>query len=125
MGQRLAEVLEKSDGLCTVLSFLGIEIDSVRMVFHRPAAMLVILKDFCSVHKVTPCQSLLGLLVFVCRVMPTGQVFSRRLLLAIRGGGRPEHRIRLTKSLKADLSVWRDFLHSYNGRLSGRGGFQL
>lgn len=34
----------------------------------------------------------------------------------MRGVSRPEHRFRLTKPLKADLCVWREFLHTYNGR---------
>lgn len=59
-------------------------------------------------------QSLLGLLVFACRIMLMGRVFSRRLSLATRGISRPEHRIRLTRPLKADLCVWRTFHYSYN-----------
>lgn len=113
---------EKTEGPCTVLSFLGIEIDSVQMVFRLPADKLSKLVDmidgFCSVRKVTlrQLQSLLGLMVFACRVLPMGRTFSRRLSLATRGASRPDHRIRLTKHLKGDLLVWREFLHSYNGR---------
>lgn len=114
--------LEKTEGPVTVLSFLGIEIDSVHMVFCLPEDKLVkllgLVDGFCAVRKVTlrQMQSLLGLLVFACRIMPMGRVFSRRLSLATRGASRPEHRIRLTRPLKADLLVWRTFLHSYNGR---------
>ncbi|XP_040289238.1 uncharacterized protein LOC121002007 isoform X1 [Bufo bufo] len=112
---------EKTEGPVTRLSFLGIEIDSVAMVFRLPQDKLVGLKalieGFLVVRKVTlkQLQSLLGLLCFACRVMPMGRVFSRRLSLATRGVVSPQHRIRLTKSLKADLKVWHEFLCSYNG----------
>lgn len=113
---------EKTEGPRTVISFLGIELDSVNMVFRLPADKLAKLMDlvngFCAVRKVKlrQLQLLLGILVFACRIMPMGRVFSRRLSLATRGIARPEHHIRLTKSLKADLVVWRDFLQQYNGR---------
>lgn len=113
---------EKTEGPTTLLSFLGIEIDSVQMVFRLPEdklrKLLDLVQGFCGVRKVTlrQMQSLLGSLVFACRIMPMGRVFSRRLSLATRGVQRPEHRIRLTKPLKADLAVWQTFLVSYNGR---------
>ncbi|KAM3928086.1 uncharacterized protein RB166_006214 [Leptodactylus fuscus] len=113
---------EKTVGPTTVLSFLGIELDSVSMVFRLPGDKLERLSDllrgFLAVSKVTlkQMQSLLGLLVFTCRVMPMGRVFSRRLSLSTRGISSPYHRIRLTRSLKSDLSVWLSFLEKYNGR---------
>lgn len=35
--------------------------------------------------------------------------------MATRGISRPEHHIRLTLPLKADLAIWQEFLVSYNG----------
>lgn len=92
------------------------------MVFRFPQEKLTRLLDliegFCAVRKVTllQMQSILGLLVFACRVMPMGRVFSQRVSLATKGARSPGHRIRLTKPLKADLGVWREFLRQYNGR---------
>lgn len=103
---------EKTEGPVTTLSFLGIELYTVSMVFRLPQEKLTRLLDliegFCAVRKVTllQMQSMLGLLVFACRVMPMGRVFSRRLSLATKGARSPGHRIRLTKPLKADLGVW-------------------
>ncbi|KAM4034620.1 uncharacterized protein ACNLHF_021282 [Anomaloglossus baeobatrachus] len=74
-----------------VLSFLGIEIDSNAMLFRLPddkvEKLRSLIKGFCSVRSVTlrQMQSLLGLLVFACHVMPMGRVFSRRLSLATKG----------------------------------------
>lgn len=113
---------EKTEGPVTVLSFLGIEIDSVNMVFRLPVDKLARLTDlidgFCSVRKVTlkQLQSLLGLMVFACRIMPMGRVFSRRLSLATRGVRAPTHRVRVSRSMRADLYVWKEFLRTYNGR---------
>lgn len=114
--------VEKTEGPVTTLSFLGIELDTVGMVFRLPQDKLErltsLIDGFCVARKVTlqQMQSLLGLLVFACRIMPMGRVFSRRLSLSTRGARSPGHRIRLTKPLKADLGVWRDFLGQYNGR---------
>ncbi|KAM4021777.1 LOW QUALITY PROTEIN: uncharacterized protein ACNLHF_027092 [Anomaloglossus baeobatrachus] len=100
---------EKTVGPCNVLPFLGIEIDTNAMVFRLPAEKiqktLHMLEGFCEAKKVTlqQMQSLLGLLTFASRVMPVGRAFSRRLSLATKGISQPGHRIRLTRSLKADL----------------------
>ncbi|KAM4023858.1 uncharacterized protein ACNLHF_024804 [Anomaloglossus baeobatrachus] len=113
---------EKTVGPARCLTFLGIELDSVQMVFRLPpdkiSKLLGLVKGFLAVSKVTlkQMQSLLGMLVFACRVMPMGRVFSWRLSLATRGVSRPEHRIRVTRAMKADLEIWRVFLESYNGR---------
>lgn len=113
---------EKTEGPRTSLSFLGIELDTVEMVFRLPQdkldKLLGLIEGFFGVRKVTlqQMQSLLGLLVFACRIMPMGRVFSRRLSLSTRGVQLPGHRIRITRSLRADLGVWRDFLRRYNGR---------
>lgn len=83
--------MEKTEGPTTTLSFLGIEIDSRSMGFCLPdeklKKLLDLVEGFCAVRKVTlrQMQSLLGLLVFACRIMPMGRVFSRRLSLATRG----------------------------------------
>lgn len=110
--------VEKTEGL----SFLGIEFDTVNMVFRLPQDKLSkfvdLVRVFCSVKRVTlrQMQSLLGLLVFACRIMHMDRVFSRRLSLATRGASHREHHIRITKHLKDDLWVWLEFLNSYNGR---------
>ncbi|XP_073419122.1 uncharacterized protein [Dendrobates tinctorius] len=112
---------EKTIGPCNVLPFLGIEIDTNEMIFRLPAdkleKTLQIVKSFIVKKKVTlqQMQSLLGLLNFACRVMPVGRAFSRRLSLATKGIAQPGHRIRINRSMKADLTVWKTFLETYNG----------
>lgn len=88
----------------------------VNMLFRLPQDKLDKLKGILEyvllVKKVTlkQMQVLLGLLVFACRVMPMGLVFSHRLSLATKGVRSPSHHIRLTVPLKADLRVRAEFL---------------
>ncbi|XP_075694193.1 uncharacterized protein LOC142660963 isoform X2 [Rhinoderma darwinii] len=102
---------DKTEGPLTVLSFLGIEIDSERMIFRLPddklARLVTQVDQVMGSKKVTlkQLQSLMGLLVFACRIIPMGRVFSRRLSLATRGISKPNHFIRVTSWMKKDLFV--------------------
>lgn len=113
---------EKTEGPSQVMSFLGIEIDTTEMIFRLPGDKLerlqALLRLVLASRKVTllQLQSLLGSLVFACRVMPMGRIFSRRLSLATRGVVSPGHRIRVTRLMRDDLCVWLEFLGRYNGR---------
>lgn len=113
---------EKTSGPVTVLSFLGIEIDTQAMVFRLPVDKLrkleAALDAFMGSSKVTlkQAQSLLGLLAFAGRVLPMGRAFARRLSLATKGLRCPDHHFRVTRPLKLDMAVWRNFLAKYNGR---------
>lgn len=106
---------DKTEGLVSVLLFLGVETDSVNMVFRltsdKLSKLIFLIDVFFSVRKVTlqQLQSLLGFLVFACHIMPMGWVFSRHLSLATRSITRPSHRICITRPLRTD------FLHKYNG----------
>ncbi|CAJ0927860.1 unnamed protein product [Ranitomeya imitator] len=113
---------EKTIGPVSVITFLGIEIDSVAMEFRLPKEkidkLLDLISGCISVGKVTltQMQSLLGSLNFACRVMPAGRIFSRRLMIATRGVRHRHHRIRITAHLRSVLNTWKLFLSNYNGR---------
>ncbi|XP_069592246.1 uncharacterized protein [Ranitomeya imitator] len=113
---------EKTEGPCTVLSFLGILIDSRKMECRLPDDKLLLLKQEVSrigkLRKVTlkELQSLLGRLNFACRIMPMGRIFCRRLSRATAGVRAAHHFIRLSREHKDDLLVWQRFLENYNGR---------
>ena len=68
----------------TILSFAGIELDSLAMVAHLPADKLQKCHDLITIFlrrkKVTlkELQSLCGLLNFACSVVKLGRVFLRR-----------------------------------------------
>ncbi|KAM4690414.1 uncharacterized protein WCC33_017798 [Rhinophrynus dorsalis] len=109
---------DKTVGPSTCLTFLGIEIDSVAQVVRLPKDKVERARAQVAwarqQEKVT-LQSLLGLLNFACRVIPMGRVFSRRLQLATVGVKKAHYKIRLSRQLKEDLSVWEQFLRDFNG----------
>lgn len=113
---------DKTEGPTTVLSFLGIEIDTRDMECRLPGDKVDGLKrdvrDLMGQRKVQlrQLQSLLGKLNFACRIIPMGRVFCRRLSAATAGIQSPTHFIRLTREHREDLKVWHTFLESYNGR---------
>ena len=61
-------------------------------------------------------QSLVGLLNFACSVVVTGRCFLRRLIEITRGLRKPHHRVRVTRSAKADMQMWLRFIEEFNGK---------
>lgn len=113
---------DKTKGPVTVLSFLGIEIDTVAMVFRLPSDKLSRLLSLVRLAKgakklqLKQLQSLLGHLVFACRVIRMGRAFCRRLSWATKGITAPHHYVRITKPMRDDLGIWLSFLQTYNGQ---------
>lgn len=113
---------DKTEGPTTVLSFLGIVIDSEAMECRLPEDKLVALRreirTTVALRKIQlrGLQSLLGKLNFACRIIPMGRVFCRRLSAATAGIRSPHHFIRMTSEHRADLKVWDNFLSTYNGK---------
>ena len=104
-----------------ILTFLGIEFDTLAMELRLPNEKLVELKHtlelFVQSKKVTlrQLQSLIGLLNFACQVVSPGRAFCRRLIDATCNIRKPHHRIRVSKSMREDIKVWLTFLSEYNG----------
>lgn len=112
---------EKTEGPCTVLVFLGLEIDSDEMVIRIPLPkveeILLRIQEFLARKKVTlrEMQSLIGVLNFACRAIVPGRPFCRRLINSICGLTKPYHHLRLNKGIRQDLLMWRHFFQNYNG----------
>ena len=113
---------EKTCGPATVLSFVGIELDTIKMEARLPEDKVLkckhLISDFLRRKKVTlrEVQSLAGLLNFACSVVLPGRAFLRRLADLTIGIRSPFHYIRLKSEVKADLRVWGDFLTDFNGK---------
>lgn len=113
---------EKTVGPVTCLTFLGIELDTVKQEARLPKDKLEkclgIICDFLKRKKVTlqELQSLCGLLNFACSVIVAGKAFLRRLFELTRGLRKPHHRVKLTRGCKDDLIVWKTFLENFNGK---------
>ena len=113
---------EKTVGPSTVLSFAGIELDTCKMEARLPRDKLckctTLIQLFLQRKKVSlrELQSLVGLLNFTCSVVVPGRTFLRRMINFTVGIRRPTHLIRLTRTVKADLKLWLEFLTNYNGK---------
>ena len=113
---------EKTVGPSNILTFAGIELDSLRMEARLPLDKTekckAMVSAFLRRKKVTlrEIQSLTGLLNFACSVVVPGRAFLRRLIDLTKGIKSAHHFVHLTKSVKADLEIWRSFLDDFNGR---------
>nr|XP_008117750.1 PREDICTED: uncharacterized protein LOC103280454 [Anolis carolinensis] len=122
---------EKTEGPATVLTFLGIEIDTVAHSCRLPLDKLENLKgklsSFLGRRKATlrEFQELMGHLNFACRVVAPGRAFLRRLCEATCGITKPHHRIAISRGIRDDLITWAEFLYSYNGVSFWRHDLQL
>ncbi|XP_053161001.1 uncharacterized protein LOC128349104 [Hemicordylus capensis] len=119
LGVPLAQ--EKTEGPSPILTFLGIELDTIAGCSRLPWAKIDILRTLLvsciQARKVTlrQLQQLIGHLNFACRVVVPGRPFLRWLCDAIKGVRCSHHRVRVTAPMQADMQLWATFLESYNG----------
>ena len=82
---------EKSEGPTTVMTFLGLVIDSVRMLIRIPTPKIIelraLLTKYLNVKKnsLLELQSLVGKLCFFGRAIRTSRAFTRRFYDAMAG----------------------------------------
>ena len=113
---------EKTCGPSQILSFAGIELDSILMEARLPLDKVdkchQAILCFLSRKKVTlkELQSVIGLLQFACSVVVPGRPFLRRLIDLTIGVQSEYHFIRLNREAKQDLAVWQEFLSNFNGK---------
>lgn len=113
---------DKTVGPTHVLTFLGLEINTIEMSVKIPKEKLLKLKTIISNllgkkrTTLRVLQSFTGILNFCSRVIPTGRAFNRRFYDAMSGISNPRHHIRLTASIKEDIRLWSLFLDCFNGK---------
>lgn len=119
LGVPVAE--EKLVGPTVCLTFLGIELDTARMIRRLPPGKLTELqqlvtewlpKKSCRVREL---QSLVGKLQHACKVVRPGRTFLRRMFELLKGMGKKQQFLRLNASFKSDLWWWHCFLGTWNG----------
>ena len=113
----------KREGPTTCLTFLGIEIDTIKFELRLPAEKLTRLKAI--LHKwarLRSCrkrelQSLVGLLHDASIVITPGRTFLRRLIDLIKSAHhRPSNGfIRLNLEAQSDILWWHTFIEDWNG----------
>ena len=111
---------DKTEGPSNVISFLGIELDTINMLASLPQdkvdKFLVIIHEFLTARSATlkKIQSLCGMLNFACSIILPARAFTRSLYNLQIGLKQHYYRAKITKSVKQDLSVWKEFLIGYN-----------
>ena len=107
-----------------VLTFLGLELDSIKQEVRLPKEKLIRLKALlqswqrrrsASKHQL---QCLLGHLHHAASVVRPGRSFTHSLLQALKRFNQPSHKtqwVRLSAQARDDLAWWDMFLHEWNG----------
>ncbi|KAI8515333.1 cytoplasmic pattern recognition receptor signaling pathway in response to virus [Branchiostoma belcheri] len=117
----LQESPEKASPPSTVMTFLGIGYDSLRMVKFitedRLEDMAAELQQWPDRKRATKrqVQSLLGKLIFLTACVPQGRVFLSRIINILKHLKRASHRIRLNNAFRQDVLWWQRFLPAFNG----------
>lgn len=113
---------EKVVGPATVMTFLGIELDTVNEEVRLPQDKLLRLQSSLATwgqrknatkHQL---QSLLGQLNHAASVVRPGRTFLRHIIDTMKIPRQSWQRVRLNDNCKADIAWWFLFLPSWNGR---------
>ncbi|GAV00861.1 hypothetical protein RvY_11650 [Ramazzottius varieornatus] len=108
----------------TCLTFLGIEIDTIRQTLSLPADKANGIYDLvyqwsnkgkCSKQEL---QSLIGSLMFASKCVPASRLFIQRLLFLLRGKPEQYASFTLDREFQLDLQWWKEFLPKWNSTAS-------
>ena len=119
----LEESVDKAEAPTTLITYLGVEFDSVAMEMRVPPSKLQEVKSEIqlwlrrTVISKKELQSLLGKLFWVGRVVKHSRVFLGRMLDQLRSmAGQPDNKkVKLLPETKKDIRWWANFLDHYNG----------
>ena len=119
LGVPIAE--EKTVGPTTCITFLGIQVDTVRGTLSLPTDKLEHIKSIvCSWRGCKKCSkrellSLIGQLQHAATVVKPGRTFLRRMIDLSTVVAQLHYTVRLNKAFQADLEWWHVFLETWNG----------
>ncbi|MEW8562682.1 MAG: reverse transcriptase domain-containing protein [Candidatus Thiodiazotropha sp.] len=105
-----------------IITFLGIELDSIAMSLRLPEEKLqgfqAELQSFLQLRRATKrqFQSIAGRLSWAAGVVRGGRVFLRRVFNKVSSLRHASHRALITPEVRDDLLWWSKFLASFNGR---------
>ena len=97
---------DKTEGPSTRITYLGLSIDTEKMLIQIPdekvQGLLYFLNEASKRKKITlrQLQSLCGSLALCVRALPAGREFSRRLYLACDRARKPHHLMKITKAMQ-------------------------
>lgn len=111
----------KFEGPSNVLTFLGIQLNTIQMTMELPQDKLCSFKEsllhFRARQKVTKryIQSIIGKLSWATQCVYGGRFHMRRLIDRMCFLVKPWHKTRVTKDMKADIEWWLEFMDYFNG----------
>ena len=103
--------VENTIGPSCVITFLGLQIDTLEMVIKIPPPKLSEVQqkliETLNKKKITlkDLQSLAGLLNFCARAIPAVRAFNKRFFDAMQGVWKPNHYIRVSVGMKDDIRM--------------------
>ncbi len=112
---------EKAVGPSTSLTYLGLEIDTVRQLVLIPEVKLLAIREkvrsLLQASEITlrELQSVIGSLSFVSKAVPPGRAYLRRLIDLTCGIKKSWCKLKLSMGAKKDLEMWLLFLDHFNG----------
>ena len=111
----------KTEGPATVVTFLGILIDTqsfeLRLSMEKLQRLQALVTAWLDKRacKKKELESLLGHLSHAASIIRPGRIFLRSLFNLLHVVRAPSHFVRLTAGARADLAWWRCFLQHWNG----------
>jgi len=112
---------EKTVGPSTILTFLGIEMDSEKGQFRLPQDKLSnIIDSLTQWRGKKACRkrellSLIGTLAHASKVVQASRIFLHRLIDLSTSAKRLDHFIRLNNEARSDIEWWYKFMQDWNG----------
>ena len=113
--------MDKVEGPCNILTFLGIELNSTAMSVALPADKLLKLQHMLQAAQGAKCikdyesfESLIGHLVHATKVLPLGKAFLNQLFAVFRAL-KPHQVRRLNSAAREDLAWWDLTCHAWVG----------
>jgi len=122
--------MDKVDGPATVLSFLGLELDSVsQQICLPPEKLREIVEELTKYksHSKTTKQillSLIGKLAFAAQAVPAGRLFIRHLITLSMKDEMLHHHIHFNSDAQADIAWWQEFLMAQHNWLTNNAKVQ-
>lgn len=113
--------MHKVEGPSPVLTFLGLELDTVKREVRLPQYKLTRLKGLINEWQSRKAaskrqlQSLLGHLHHAATVVAPGRSFTHSLIQALKRLTYPSHKVRLSAQARDDIAWWGLFLCEWNG----------
>ena len=118
---RIPVAMDKLEGPATLITFLGIELDTGCMTLRLPQEKITELRSLLEewqtkkVCLTKDLQSLVGKLQHACKVVRPGRTFLRRMFDLLKGVPRRQRFIRLNTAFRSDLAWWGTFMEGWNG----------